>query len=191
MVSFFIEYYNLLRHYGHCGRVYTSAIDYYNYESNNKYASEMIYGTDMETYAEIDELFKKRGGIVQIVTYDKTDGSINNDISADDAHDEYDIIDTDKTAIVDVKDKGFFKWICENIVPSFIVPYQYREYWKCDMLYYPDVIKWIAWFKKRKEYDKLLINGDGLMVIHGIAQVQVIAAIVKNISSVGRRRCCP
>lgn len=159
---FFIEYYNLLKHYGHCGRVYTSAIDYYNYESNNKYASEMIYGTDMETYAEIDELFKKRGGIVQIVTYDKTNGSINNDTSVDDAHDEYDIIDTDKTAIVDVKDKGFFKWICENIVPSFIVPYQYREYWKCDMLYYPDVIKWIAWFEKRKKYDKLLINGDGL-----------------------------
>ncbi len=31
--NFFNEYYNLLKQYSHCDRVYTSAEDYYNYES--------------------------------------------------------------------------------------------------------------------------------------------------------------
>lgn len=157
---FFTEYYNLLKHYGHCGRVYTSAVDYYNYESNEKYADEMIYGSDLQTYESLDELFKERGGRVQIVTYDKDSGSVNDDTSSEDAHDEYDIINTDKTAIVDVKDKGFFKWICENVVPSFIIPYEYREYWKRETLFYPDVMQWIAWFENRRTYDKYEIISD-------------------------------
>lgn len=43
---FFIEYYNLLKRYGHCNRVYLSAEDYYNNESLSKYADQMKYGVD-------------------------------------------------------------------------------------------------------------------------------------------------
>ena len=51
---FFNEYYNLLKQYSHCDRVYTSAEDYYNYESFTKYADQMIYGTDRQTYIDLD-----------------------------------------------------------------------------------------------------------------------------------------
>lgn len=46
---------------------------------------------------------------------------------------------------------GLCNYICENIVPSYMIPSAYTEYWKTDILYYPDVIKWIAWFKEREK----------------------------------------
>lgn len=48
---------------------------------------------------------------------------------------------------------GLCDYICTNIVPSYTIPSAYTEYWKTDILYYPDVIKWIAWFKKREDYE--------------------------------------
>lgn len=157
---FFIEYYNMLTKYGHCNRVYTSAVDYYNYESNEKYSDQLIYGADIQTYIDLDELFKNRGGSVSVALYNKHDGSVVNNVSIEDAHDEYKEVNQDSTLIIDVEDKGFFKWICDNIIPTFIIPYDYRNYWKIDKLYYPDVIKWIAWFNLRKEYDRYFIKGE-------------------------------
>lgn len=48
---------------------------------------------------------------------------------------------------------GLCDYICANIVPSYMIPSAYTEYWKTDILYYPDVIKWIAWFDERKDYE--------------------------------------
>jgi hypothetical protein len=58
--NFFNEYYNLLKQYSHCDRVYTSAEDYYNYESDTKYANQMIYGTDKQAYLDLDNEFAEK-----------------------------------------------------------------------------------------------------------------------------------
>lgn len=149
---FFNEYYNLLKQYSHCDRVYTSAEDYYNYESLTKYADQMIYGTDRQTYIDLDEEFANKGGRVYVDLYNKDGALIDAKLDLEEyykkIHDEY---EGDRTAIINVYDGGFFKWICDNVVPSFTIPMAYRNYWKKDMLFYPDVIKWMKWFSDREE----------------------------------------
>ena len=151
---FFNEYYNLLKQYSHCNRVYTSAEDYYNYESGTKYANQMIYGTDKETYLEIDRVFAEKGGRVEVLIFNK-DTSEYTSMTPKEAHDE---TREDRMAMIDVYDVGFFKWICDNVVPSFIIPMKYKDYWEKDRLFYPDVIKWLAWFKDKiigsKSYER-------------------------------------
>lgn len=146
---FFNEYYNLLERYGHCNRVYTSAVDYYNYESPTKYADQMKYGLDKQTYIDLDNEFAEKGGRVEVVIFNK-DTSEYTPMTPIEAHDE---MRNDRMAMVDVYDVGFFKWINENVVPSFIIPMRYRDYWKRDVLFYPDVIKWLAWFGQRLGYE--------------------------------------
>ena len=141
---FFNEYYNLLKLYGHCNRVYTSAEDYYNYESNTKFASQMKYGSDKQTYLDLDDEFSKMGGLVEVLTFNKKTSEYSATTATSAAHDE---LSGDETTMVDAYDAGFFKWICDNVVPSFIIPMEYKDYWKRDRLYYPDVVKWIAWFE--------------------------------------------
>ena len=149
---FFNEYYNLLKQYSHCDRVYTSAEDYYNYESLTKYADQMIYGTDRQTYIDLDEEFANKGGRVYVDLYDKDGALIDAKLDLEEyykkIHDEY---EGDRTAIINVYDGGFFKWICDNVVPSFTIPMAYRNYWKKDILFYPDVIKWMKWFNDRED----------------------------------------
>ena len=152
---FFNEYYNLLKQYSHCDRVYTSAEDYYNYESLTKYSDQMIYGTDKETYLELDRIFADRGGVVWVKIFNKKTSQYSW-VSPETAHDEP---RPDDSGMVDVEDRGFFKWICDNVVPSFVIPMQYKEYWKRDLLYYPDVIKWLAWFGQRLEYESVFTGG--------------------------------
>lgn len=144
---FFNEYYNLLKQYSHCDRVYTSAEDYYNYESLTKYADQMIYGTDKQTYLDLDEEFANKGGRVEVQIYNK-DTAKYSAMTPTQAHDEF---KGDRMAMTDVYDVGFFKWICDNVVPSFTIPMAYRNYWKKDILFYPDVIKWMKWFSDREE----------------------------------------
>lgn len=144
---FFTEYYNLLTQYSHCDRVYTSAEDYYNYESLTKYADQMIYGTDKQTYLDLDKEFADKGGRVEVQVYNKDDATYTA-MTPEQAHDEF---KGDRMAMTDVYDTGFFKWICDNVVPSFTIPITYRSYWKKDTLFYPDVIKWLKWFKDRED----------------------------------------
>lgn len=154
---FFVEYYKLLKDYGHCGRVYTSAVDYYNYESGTKYASQMIYGIDLQTYVDLDAEFSDKGGVVWVKVFDK-DTSEYKWVSPEVAHDEY---DGDKTVMVDVEDRGFYKWICDNVVPSFTIPEEYRDYWNRTVLYYPDVLRWIPWFQNLEGiYEDLYVEGE-------------------------------
>jgi hypothetical protein len=68
-------------------------------------------------------------------------------MTPNEAHDEF---NGDRMAMTDVYDVGFFKWICDNVVPSFTIPMEYRDYWKKDVLFYPDVIKWLKWFNDRE-----------------------------------------
>ena len=151
---FFTEYYNLLKQYSHCDRVYTSAEDYYNYESLTKYSDQMIYGTDKQTYLNLDKEFADKGGRVHVDLYNKTSGitepNLDLETYYEKIHDEY---SGDSTAIINVYDGGFFKWICDNVVPSFTIPMKYRNYWNRDTLFYPDVIKWLAWLGQRVSYD--------------------------------------
>lgn len=149
---FFTEYYNLLKQYSHCNRVYTSAEDYYNYESLTKYADQMIYGNDKQTYIDLDEEFANKGGRVYVDLYNKDGALIDAKLDLEEydkkINDEY---EGDRTAIINVYDGGFFKWICDNVVPSFTIPMAYRNYWKKDILFYPDVIKWMKWFNDRED----------------------------------------
>ena len=156
---FFVEYYKLLKDYGHCGRVYTSAVDYYNYESGTKYASQMIYGIDLQTYVDLDAEFSDKGGVVWVRVFDKNTSEYRW-VSPEVAHDEYDEHDGGRTAMVDVEDRGFYKWICDNVVPSYTIPKEYRDYWNRTVLYYPDVLRWIPWFQNLKGiYEDLYVEG--------------------------------
>lgn len=138
--KFFTDYYHLLNDWGHCGVVYSSATHYYLAESKNGYADQLVYGGDEETYREMDDLFEARGGSVEIHLCDEEKSRCNFDKC-----NEHDVIH-------ESVDKGFYKWICENIIPTFVIPAEYKDYWKRDVLYYPDVIKWIGWLKDRSGY---------------------------------------
>jgi hypothetical protein len=109
--SFFKKYNYLLNKAGHCGHVYSSAIEYYNTEIDNKYADVLEYGTDEEIYVNLDNNFAKYGG------------------------------------------NDFYKWIITNIIPTYYISDEYKEYWNRDVLYYSDVIKWVSWFKDRTHYE--------------------------------------
>ena len=109
--TFFKNYNHLLNKAGHCGRVYTSATEYYDVEVDNKYVSELEYGTNRDVYEEMDERYSSYGG------------------------------------------NSFYSWICNNIIPTYNISSAYTEYWKRETLFYPDVIKWIAWFKEREGYE--------------------------------------
>jgi Zn finger protein HypA/HybF involved in hydrogenase expression len=59
---FFTDYYHLLNDWGHCGVKYDRALDYYTNESKNGYADQMKYGSDKQTYIDLDTTFNERGG---------------------------------------------------------------------------------------------------------------------------------
>jgi hypothetical protein len=82
----------LLNDYGHCGVIYSSAVDYYENESRGKYAYQMMYGTEKSTYEEMDRLLKERGGVVEI------EGSYDCPTAA--------------------KDNGFYCWLKKNIIST-------------------------------------------------------------------------
>ena len=130
----FEDYYALLNQHSHCDLIYENAEDYYNHESGLRYRDQMMYGTDKQTYIDLDERIRSMGG-----------------------HPEF---DEERNETVD---KGFYKWICENIVPSFTIPFTYQEYWKTRKLYYPDVVHWLGWFEERvMKYEK-----DGMTLYSG------------------------
>lgn len=111
MYAFFKRYYHLLNKAGHCGHIYSSATEYYDVESDSRYAYDLEYGMNRDTYIELDDTFESYGGDV------------------------------------------FYNWLVENVIPTYTILKEYKEYWKVDTLYYPDVIRWIAWFNDRKYYE--------------------------------------
>ncbi len=133
----FKEYYHLLNDYSHCNTVYPSAVDYYENEVK-RWPEDLYFGTDKQTYIDLDNEIKCMGGMIIAGESDKN------------------IEDCDGTVVQTkrgrVRDYGFYNWICNNIIPTYTISYDYQEYWQRETLYYPDVIKWIGWFKEK--YDK-------------------------------------
>ena len=123
-------YYWLLNDGGSCKRVYSSATDFYDSEYKSSSTIQLPFGSDRSSYEELDKSFEERGGKVSKIT-NSCEGKSN---------------------IVGYFDNGFFKWICDNIVPSFEIPSEYVGYWNTDRIYYPNVISWISWFEERKGY---------------------------------------
>ena len=123
-------YYWLLNDGGSCKRVYSSATDFYDSEYKSSSTIQLPFGSDRSSYEELDKSFEERGGKVSKIT-NSCEGKSN---------------------IVGYFDNGFFKWICDNIVPSFEIPREYVGYWNTDRIYYPNVISWISWFEERKGY---------------------------------------
>lgn len=123
-------YYWLLNDGGSCKRVYSSATDFYDSEYKSSSTIQLPFGFDRSSYEELDKSFKERGGKVSEIT-NSCEGKSN---------------------IVGYCDNGFFKWICDNIVPSFEIPSEYVGYWNTNRIYYPNVISWISWFEERKGY---------------------------------------
>lgn len=152
---FFTEYYHLLNDYGHCNRTYYSAEDYYNYEHGILYQGQMKYGTDKETYIELDKLFYARGGRPNI--YCQNSGGTDLQIlTIEDAKEL--ARNGNLSQLYDVvwaEDDGFYKWLCENVIPTFSIPNEYRDYWNKKKLFYPDVVNWLGWFYKRDSYTTL------------------------------------
>mgnify|MGYP006371056669 CR=1 FL=1 len=125
-------YYWLLNDGGSCKRVYSSATDFYDSEYKPSSTVQLPFGSDRSSYEELDKSFKERGGNVS---------EIKNSCEG-----------KDDKVVVGYCDNGFFKWICDNIVPSFEIPSEYVGYWNTDRIYYPNVISWISWFEERKGY---------------------------------------
>lgn len=123
-------YYWLLNDGGSCKRVYSSATDFYDSEYKSSSTIQLPFGSDRSSYEELDKSFEERGG--------KASKIINSCEG--------------KSNIVGYCDNGFFKWICDNIVPSFEIPSEYVGYWNTNRIYYPNVISWISWFEERKGY---------------------------------------
>lgn len=124
-------YYWLLNDGGSCKRVYSSATDFYDSEYKSSSTIQLPFGSDRPSYEELDKSFEERGGKVSKI--------INSCEGKDDI-------------VVGYRDDGFFKWICDNIVPSFEIPSEYVGYWNTNRIYYPNVISWISWFEERKGY---------------------------------------
>lgn len=124
-------YYWLLNDGGSCKRVYSSATDFYDSEYKPSSTVQLPFGSDRSSYEELDKSFKERGGKVSKIA-SPCEGKDN--------------------IAVGYRDDGFFKWICDNIVPSFEIPREYVGYWNTDRIYYPNVISWISWFEERKGY---------------------------------------
>lgn len=123
-------YYWLLNDGGSCKRVYSSATDFYDSEYKSSSTIQLPFGSDRSSYEELDKSFEERGGKVSKII-NSCEGKSN---------------------IVGYCDNGFFKWICDNIVPSFEIPSEYVGYWNTNRIYYPNVISWISWFEERKGY---------------------------------------
>lgn len=130
---FFKDYYQLLKDYSHCKTIYSSATQYYDSElSDPRYADDLVYGTDRATYEALDEAFTNMGGKVSAAT---------------------DMAFEKKNYISDVTDDGFYKFICDRIIPTYTIPTKYSEYWHRKTLYYPDVVRWMGWFSLRENYE--------------------------------------
>lgn len=137
----FTEYYHLLNDYSHCDTVYSSATAYYDNEVK-RWPEDLYFGTDRQTYIDLDDEIKCMGGVP---TTSSTTVTTNCNGST--------IPKTYQTT-----DNGFYKWICNNIIPTYTLSKQYQDYWQRQTLYYPDVIKWIGWFDER--YGRYGANPD-------------------------------
>lgn len=133
---FFENYYHLLMDYGSCGKIYSSATQYYDCETQGNSAGSLYYKGDRDFYEGLDEKFKNLGGSFS--------GETNKDYNKDECE-EY---------LINLKDTGFYNWICTNCIPRFIIPKQLREEWNATHIFYPDAIKWAGWFAKRKSIYK-------------------------------------
>ena len=128
----FKEYYHLLNDYGHCGVVYSSATEYYDNEVK-RWSQDLYYGDNRETYEKLDDDITCMGGVPHTEPI-----NINIDCSGN--------IEEKKHKTID---NGFYNWICNYAIPTYIIPKEYQNYWNRQTLYYPDVIQWIGWFKDR------------------------------------------
>lgn len=127
---FFKKYYYLLCHTSQCSRIYSSATDYYDAEmSSALYDKSANITHERAYYEELDALFNQRGGVLDI-EYNNCDG---------------------KPVIVNIKDKGFYKWLCINCFPSYIIPRALTDVYQSETMTYPDVIHWISWFQERNK----------------------------------------
>ena len=139
--AFFRNYYSLLNDYSSCGLAYSSATDYYTTEMKSKYATTLLFGNDADTYTEFDQRFERYGGIVSSITYS-------------DIHEDYkEATGYEHEPIVHSFDIGFFKWLCDNIVPIYAVPKDYIDAYESKILFYPDVVYWYGWLQRmNKKY---------------------------------------
>ncbi len=127
----FKEYYKLLNDYGHCSTVYSSATQYYDNESK-RWPDDLRLGNDRQTYVDLDAEIACMGGVVSSNTRSQTA--------------------CQTSGIIESVDNGFYKWICDNVIPTYKLPHSLQDYWQRDTLYYPDVIKWIGWFNDRSQF---------------------------------------
>lgn len=124
---FFENYYHLLMDYGSCGKIYTSATQYYDCEAQGNSTGNLYYQGDRAFYEGLDEKFHNLGG------------SIKEDYK-EECGEKY---------LINLNDIGLYNWICTNCIPRFIIPKQFRDEWNATHIFYPDAIKWTGWFKNR------------------------------------------
>lgn len=46
--------------------------------------------------------------------------------------------------------KKMFDWLCKNAFFKYKIPDEFLDNWECEYLYYPDILRWKAWFNKHK-----------------------------------------
>lgn len=143
---FFENYYHLLMDYGSCGKIYTSAVQYYDCETQGNSAGNLYYKGDRNFYESLDKKFYNIGGRVEKVynTGEREEVKVNDKREEEKANNE-----CDKKYIINLNDIGFYNWICTNCIPRFIIPKQFRDEWNATHIFYPDAIKWVGWFANR------------------------------------------
>lgn len=172
---FFENYYHLLMDYGSCGKIYTSAVQYYDCETQGNSTGNLYYKGDRAFYEELDKKFYNLGGKVEK---------------------EYNIDECGEKYLINLTDNGFYNWICTNCIPRFIIPKQYRDEWNATHIFYPDAIKWVGWFANRiniyKDYKSAndcknasnCCDCEKFFKLGGIEIYDLLRSFVKNTRSI-------
>ena len=124
MYHFFESYNNLLINETTCNKyvcnnVISSATEYWRvYDMSSAH---------MAHYEEMDELFKRYGGKIDVVTS----------------------VDEDGTEYRTCQIGGMDKYLVETVFKTFIIPQEYQYAWKTSKLYLIEAMTWYQWFKER------------------------------------------
>lgn len=129
---FFIEYYRALRVDACTEKDYDDAIDFYKNEETNFHVAN-------------NENDKTKCPIVITPS--------NKCVDIDKSKKEY-YENLHKTYTARGGDE-MFQWIKKNVVLKFYFTLElkekYGDYWGCDSLYYPEVLEWLGWFRRKNQ----------------------------------------
>jgi len=124
MYHFFLEYNKLLKSQNVCnGEVCNQIVS----SATRYWEIYVMEESEREKYEEMDEEFKRYGGVVNVVDKSTSDGI------------DYQAIEIG----------GMDEFLVKKVFNTFEIPTEYTAVWKTDKLYFVEAMKWYEWFKDR------------------------------------------